>query len=48
VIRNRGDSWQAKVYAGRDPLTGRERYEYDRARTKREAQRVEAALSRRR
>jgi integrase len=44
VIRNRGDYWQVKVYAGRDPLTGRERYEYDRARTKREAERVEAAL----
>jgi integrase len=44
VIRNRGDYWQVKVYAGRDPLTGRERYEYDRARTKREAVRLEAAL----
>jgi hypothetical protein len=44
VIRNRGDYGQVKVYAGRDPLTGRERYEYDRARTKREAERVEAAL----
>ena len=44
VIRNRGDYWQVKVYAGRDLLTGRERYEYDRARTKREAERVEAAL----
>jgi hypothetical protein len=44
VIRNRGGYWQVKVYAGRDPLTGRERYEYDRARTKREAERVEAAL----
>ncbi|HEY3034022.1 MAG TPA: tyrosine-type recombinase/integrase [Streptosporangiaceae bacterium] len=44
MIRNRGDYWQVKVYAGRDPLTGRERYEYDRARTKREAERIEAAL----
>jgi hypothetical protein len=44
MIRNRGHYWQVKVYAGRDPLTGRERYEYDRARTKREAERVEAAL----
>src|SRR6266545_3501890 len=44
VIRKRGDYWQVKVYAGRDLLTGRERYEYDRARTKREAERVEAAL----
>jgi integrase len=44
VIRNRGDYWQVKVYAGRDLLSGRERYEYDRARTKREAERVEAAL----
>jgi integrase len=44
VIRKRDDYWQVKVYAGRDPLTGKERYEYDRARTKREAERVEAAL----
>jgi len=44
VIRKRGDYCQAKVYAGLDPLTGKERYEYDRARTKRQAERVEAAL----
>jgi integrase len=44
VIRKRADYWQVKVYAGRDPLTGKERYEYNRARTKREAERVEAAL----
>jgi Arm DNA-binding domain/Phage integrase, N-terminal SAM-like domain len=44
VIRKRDGYWQVKVYAGRDPLTGKERYEYDRARTKREAERVEAAL----
>jgi hypothetical protein len=44
VIRKRSDYWQVKVYAGRDLLTGKERYEYDRARTKREAERVEAAL----
>jgi len=44
VLRKRDDYWQIKVYAGRDPLTGKERYEYDRARTKREAERVEAAL----
>ena len=44
MIRKRADYWQVKVYAGRDPLTGKERYEYDRARTKREAERVEAAL----
>jgi integrase len=44
VIRKRDDYWQVKVYAGRDPLTGKERYKYDRARTKREAERVEAAL----
>jgi len=44
MIRKRADYWQVKVYAGRDPLTGKERYEYDRARTKREAQHVEAAL----
>jgi Arm DNA-binding domain len=44
VIRRRDGYWQVKVYAGRDLLTGKERYEYDRARTKREAERVEAAL----
>jgi len=41
VIRNRGGYWQVKVYAGLDPLTGKQRYEYDRAKTKREAERVE-------
>jgi hypothetical protein len=25
VIRRRGDSWQVSVYAGTDPVTGRER-----------------------
>ena len=44
MIRKRADYWQVRVYAGPDPLTGKERYEYDRARTKREAERVEAAL----
>jgi len=44
VIRNRGGYWQVKVYAGLDPLTGKQRFEYDRAKTKREAGRVEAAL----
>jgi hypothetical protein len=43
VIGKRSDYWQVKVYAGLDPLTGKERYEYDRARTKREAERVEEA-----
>ena len=33
-----------QVYAGPDPLTGKQRFEYDRAKTKREAVRVEAAL----
>jgi hypothetical protein len=36
VIRNRGGYWQVKVYAGLDPLTGKQRFEYDRAKTKRE------------
>jgi integrase len=44
VIRKREGYWQVKVYAGLDPLTGKQRFEYDRARTKREAERVEAAL----
>ena len=44
VIRNRGGYWQVKVYTGLDPLTGKQRFEYDRAKTKREAVRVEAAL----
>jgi hypothetical protein len=37
VIRNRGGYWQVKVYAGIDPLTGKQRFEYHRAKTKREA-----------
>jgi len=45
VIRNRGGYWQVKVYAGLDPLTGKQRFEYDRAKTKREAGRVEASLT---
>jgi integrase len=44
MIRDRGGYWQVKVYVGVDPLTGKHRFEYDRARTKREAVRVEAAL----
>ena len=44
MIRNRSGYWQVKVYAGLDPLTGKQRFEYDRAKTKREAGRVEAAL----
>jgi hypothetical protein len=36
VIRNRGGYWQVKVDAGLDPLTGKQRFEYDRAKTKRE------------
>jgi hypothetical protein len=44
VVRNRGGYWQVKVYAGIDPLTGKQRFEYHRAKTKREAVRVEAAL----
>jgi hypothetical protein len=31
VIRKRGGYWQVKVYGGLDPLTGKERYEHDRA-----------------
>jgi hypothetical protein len=27
VIRNRGGYWQVKVYAGLDPLTGKQRFE---------------------
>ncbi|HJW59722.1 MAG TPA: hypothetical protein VJ931_08815, partial [Actinomycetota bacterium] len=42
--RNRGGYWQVKVYAGLDPLTGKQRFDYDRAKAKREAGRVEAAL----
>jgi hypothetical protein len=33
VIRNRGGYWQVKVYARLDPLTGKQRFEYDRAKT---------------
>jgi hypothetical protein len=44
VIRKRSDYWQVKGYAYCDPLTGKQRFEYDRAKTKREAERVEAAF----
>ena len=27
MIRNRGGYWQVKVYAGLDPLTGKQRFE---------------------
>jgi integrase len=44
MIRKRAGYWQVSVYAGRDPLTNKERYEYDRARTKREAMQLEAVM----
>jgi hypothetical protein len=31
VIRKRNGYWQVKVYAGPDPLTGKQRFGYDRA-----------------
>lgn len=44
MIRNRGDYWQVRVDRGRDPLTGRRRFVYGHATTKREAERLEARL----
>jgi hypothetical protein len=32
--RKRNGYWQVKVYAGPDPLTGKQRFGYDRAKTK--------------
>jgi integrase len=44
VIRKRGGYWQVRVYAGLDPLTGRTRYVFDRAPTKKQAEKLEARL----
>jgi hypothetical protein len=44
VIRNRGDYWQVRVYAGLDPLTGKKRFEYGKAPTQRQAEKLEAKL----
>lgn len=44
-IRQRGDAWQVRVYAGRDPVTGRKRWLTKTVRGgKREAQRERANL----
>jgi hypothetical protein len=43
-IRQRGNSWQVIVHAGRDPLTGKRRNLTGTARTKREAQALRARL----
>jgi len=44
VIRNRNGYWQVRVYAGLDPLSGRKRWRYDRARSEVEARAVERRL----
>jgi integrase len=44
VIRQRGDGYQVRVYAGLDPLTGKERKVSRTAKTKREAERLERRL----
>jgi integrase len=44
VIKQRGDVYQVRVYAGLDPLTGKERKVSRTAKTKREAERLERRL----
>ena len=44
MIRKRGARWQARVYAGRDPLTGTKRYVTTTANTRAEAKQAEARL----
>jgi integrase len=44
MIRNRDGYWQVRVDRGRDPLTGKRRFVYGRAATKKEAERLEARL----
>ena len=44
MIRNRNGYWQVRVYAGLDPLSGRKRWRYDRARSEVEARAVERRL----
>lgn len=44
MIRKRGTSWRAIVYAGRDPLSGRKRQKTGTAKTRAEAKQLEARL----
>jgi integrase len=46
VIRQRGDSWEVRVYAGADPATGKRRHLYGTAPNKRAANRLERDLQR--
>jgi integrase len=43
-IRQRGNTWQVIVHAGRDPITGKRRNLTGTTRTKREAQALRAQL----
>jgi integrase len=45
VIRDRGGYWQVRVYAGLDPLTGKKRWVYERAPTKKQAEKAETRLA---
>jgi integrase len=46
VIRQRGTSWQVRVYVGPDPVTGRKRHLYGTAPNKRQARILEGELQR--
>jgi hypothetical protein len=45
VIRQRGKTFEVRVYSGLDPLTGKKRFLYGRAATQREAEKLEARLT---
>ena len=44
MIRQKNNQWQVRVYAGRDPITGRERFEYGTAPNERTAKKLEGRL----
>ena len=44
MIRQKNNQWQVRVYAGRDPITGRERFEYGTAPNERAAKKLEDRL----
>jgi hypothetical protein len=46
VIRQRGSSWQVRIYAGKDPASGKPRHLYGTAPTKRAARILEGKLER--
>lgn len=46
MIRQRGKTWQVRVYAGIDPVTGKRRHKYDTASSKKAARTREGELER--